>query len=346
MFGNKFFFSRTAGRYVRAPKPESDQENDEDSEMFNGNFGNSTFSDSVKLGFPMPKLPKLVEKSSAHEQLTEWKKYKRSIEFYFNLIKRKLSAQAKLELLYLGGGTEVMKALERFELPPNVDDQAAYEQMIAHMDRHFQTGVDGLAYMLQLLAMIQKEEEPFADFVKRLKAQADLCNLGESRDNLLKAQIQKGAKNNKLFSRADSWVNKSLDDLVGLGIADEASSSNKGKMSSQSESNENIARVTNDQHDHRSNSYRFPRSMRRPSGRPPGRPSFSNHGSNNSYRGAQSSRQYPYSSGNSSGQASARSQIQCWNCQKTGHVSRNCRASRNVFYNESRDEQVQNEIFE
>lgn len=94
--------------------------------------------------------------------------------------------------------------------------------MLAHLDKHFKTGVDSLAYLVQLLGMKQKDSEPFADFVQRLKAQADLCELGTGRDNLLKAQIQKGAKNAKLFAGAEAWVNKSLEDLIGLGIADEA----------------------------------------------------------------------------------------------------------------------------
>lgn len=306
----------------------------------------------MNLGFPMPKLPKMPEKPNAHEKLVEWKKYKRSIEYYFGLMKRKLPTAQRLQLLYLGGGTEVQKALEHYALPTHGDDELAYEEMILHMDKHFQTGVDSLAYLIQLFGMRQKDSEPFADFAQRLKAQADLCDLGTARENLLKTQIQKGARNAKIFASAEAWVNKSLDDIIGLGIADETGSlqlgSKKQEAPDATTANSDETFVGSVSDHGRSGPRRLPRSWRRPEGRG----SFRGFPKRYTNQGRGSSRAYPYASGQgpntswqgpyASGQgrpSENAANIRCFNCQKLGHVMRNCR--NNVYSLDNNDQKVE-----
>lgn len=296
----------------------------------------------------MPKLTKMPEKPSAHEQFTEWIKYKRSIDFYFDLLEDEgISAKKKHQLLYLSGGSVIQRSLENFEFPEDVEDKTAYDKMIEHMDKHFKTGVDNLAFLKQLLNMKQKESEPFADFAQRLKTQANLCDLGSARDNLLKTQIQKGAKNAKLFASADSWVNKSLDDIIGYGIADESCSPvglTKVKVESKGESDEDqVGFVDSNRRDYRSQQY-----PRRPDTfRPQGRYGQQSGPSRNYGRGISRNyqqRSYPYSSGRG-GKQSGDSQMRCFNCHKLGHRARECK-SRNVFSINNDNGKVQSETFE
>lgn len=295
-----------------------------------------------KLGFQLPKLPKMPEKSNAHEKLMEWRKYKRSIEFYFGLMEQQMSAQQKLQLLYLGGGTEIQKALEHFHTVSDGDEASQFAKMMEHMDKHFQTGVDGLAYMLQFFNMKQKEDEPFADFAQRLKAQADLCELGTARDNMLKTQIQKGAKNTKVFASAESWVNKSLNDIIGLGIADETGSLPSGTKAKapptvKPEEEESVGHVSES---NRQYHRRSPRAWRRDHQRGRGRGPYQRGGGNRAGRG--SARQYPYSSGQAT-TGSGGSTVRCYSCNKMGHFARDCRGLNMV---ESTTHQVRDEMWE
>lgn len=299
---------------------------------------------SINNSLPLPKLPKMSEKPNAHEKLVEWRKYKRSIEYYFDLMKHKLPTVKKLQLLYLGGGSEIQKALEHFVLPTHDNDELAYVEMLLHMDKHFQTGVDSLAYMMQLLGMKQGSSEPFADFVQRLKAQADLCELGTARENLLKSQIQKGARNAKIFASAEAWVNKSLDDIVGLGIADET---NTQLLASNAKQEAVNAQIVNDEEtvgrvseDGRS-SKRFPRSWRRS-----GYNNFSGNyaqsrpGSSRNMQNQQ--RAYPYSNGQGRSNGTL-ANVRCFNCHKFGHMMKNCKI-RNVYSIDNT--KVEDDLFE
>lgn len=325
------------GRYVMAPQEEDVESNEELSESDESNeeiepslevepsFG------TPKAGFQMPKLPKMGEKKNAHEKLVEWRKYKRTFDYYFKLAKQPLTSTQKLQILYLGGGPEIQKALEHFEEPTHGDDSLAYEEMLSHMNKFFQTGVDSLAYMLQFFNMKQKEDEPFADFAQRLKSQADLCELGTARDNMLKTQIQKGAKNAKVFASAESWVNKSVEDIIGLGIADEtgslpSSKSKQGTAVTYADDEEVVGRVYNNGGQTQS---RFPRAWRRDwrGGQRGGR-----YGQGQRATAGGSQRQYPYSSGQSrSGTGGGNtSEMRCFSCNKVGHFAKDCR-SRGMY---------------
>lgn len=317
---DEVYDQNSSGRFVRAPRESllSFEADSSESDYENAQYG--------KTRLPAPKLLKLIEKPSAHEQLIEWKKYRRSIGFYFDLIKGKLSSASKYKLLYLNGGTMIQKALEHFVLPTHGDENKVYEQMLDHLDKYFHTGVDPLAYLVQLLGMKQKDNEPFADFAQRLKSQADLCDLGSGRENILKTQIQKGSKNAKLFAGADAWVNKSLEDLIGLGIADEVHSTlstSKGKLETLKESDdESIANIN---YAGERAQKRFPRNMRRQS-----YSKFApNRGGNKPYR--KPAQSYPYSSGQGvGGGAGSSSHLRCYSCHKMGHIARYC-SQKNVF---------------
>jgi Zinc knuckle len=328
--------SNKPGRYVMAPVESEESDSEEEEE--NIDERNSTPQSKTLWSSHMPKLPKMAEKANAHEKLIEWKKYKRSIDYYFQLTHHSLPASQKLHLLYLGGGPEIQKALEHFVPIEGEEDQKAFETMIAHMDKYFQTGVDSLAYVLQFFNMKQKDDEPFADFAQRLKAQADLCELGIARENMLKSQIQKGAKNAKVFASAESWVNKTLDDIIGLGIADETGSlpsSSKVKQNlSRDDDTETVGRV--EEHG-QSVPRRFPRSWRRSEQRGRFTPRRGNNRPNQN-------RQYPYSSGQDHG-TSGRSNIQCYSCKKFGHMARDCR-SRGINIVDDYNVKVDNGIHE
>lgn len=263
-------------------------------------------------------------KLNAHEKLIEWKRYKRAIEYYFNLLPKGVSSSQKHQLLYLGGGQEIQKGLEHFVIPSDSGESGKYTAMMKHLDEHFKTGVDGLAYMLQFFKLAQREDETFADFAQRLKTHADLCELGLARDNLIKTQIQKGAKNAKIFQTAEAWMNKSVNDLIALGIADEAGmSGGKIKISKEtSDETETIARI-----DSKPGPSRFPRDVRRNfrqgSSRPYGR------GGQQSRNTQYGQRQYQFTS-NQGQRPMSNSNIICYACQKTGHIARNC-PYRKVF---------------
>lgn len=132
-------------------------------------------------------------------------------------------------------------------------------------------------------------------------------------------------------------MNKSVDDLIGLGIADEANSNYmKGKVNKEtSEETETIARIEAPRQPARENrrfQQRYPRTSQR------GKP----FGGQQGY-----TRQYPYAPSQNTGQrqtAHSANQLQCYNCQKYGHIARNCR-NRKVFA--VFDEQVKvNELLE
>lgn len=191
-----FHCSHSPGRYVRAPTVEESDDDPDD-----GNVGIDLEVNTPRLGFHLPKIPKMESKPNAHEKLIEWKRYKRAIGYYFNLLPRGVSSDRKLQLLYLGGGPEIQRALEHFSLPSDKDEDGKFEAITAHLDEFFKTGVDGLAYVLQFFKLAQKEDELFADFAQRLKTHADLCDLGSARDNLLKARFKKEPVTRKFSSR-------------------------------------------------------------------------------------------------------------------------------------------------
>lgn len=280
--------------------------------------------DKPRLGFHLPKIPRMETKPNAHEKLIEWKRYKRAIEYYFNLLPNGVSSSQKHQLLYLGGGPEIQKGLENFVIPNDNGESEKFTAMIEHLDEHFKTGVDGLAYMLQFFKMAQRDDETFADFAQRLKAHADLCEMGLARDNLIKTQIQKGAKNAKIFQTAEAWMNKSVNDLIALGIADEAGmSGNKCKNNKEtSDDTETIAKI-----DSKPGPSRFPRDVRRNfrqgSSRPYGR-------GGQQFRNTQyGQRQNQYTT-NQGQRPMPNNNIICYACEKTGHIARNC-PNRKIF---------------
>lgn len=297
-----------------------------------------------KFKLSLPKLPKMPEKPNAQERLVEWGKYKLAIECYFGLMRSKVTASQKMKLLYLGGGSEIQKSLEHFKSPESGDEAKDFDTMIKHMDHYFKTGVDTLAYLMQLFSMKQKDTEQFADFAQRLKAQADLCELGEAKENLLKTQIQKGARNSKIFASAEAWLNKSLDDVIALGIADEANANlttgTKRKQDQPTTSDdESVNRVTGPPN---SKYRKFTQRRANTLGK-------RQNDNNSGYRqtqtkiGAQKSQAYPYSSGQKSQTGSGASHIRCFNCKRMGHYARDCRSNIFAVYG---NQKVEDEIFE
>lgn len=154
---------------------------------------------------------------------TEWLKWKRELQRYFDACGVTSQWEKRSQLLHLAG-SEIQEIFDHLpgvdQIPHVVADPPYYDVAIRKLDEHFEP-MRRRNYERHLFRQIaQKEEERFADYVLRLRIQAKRCEFDrydprEIEDRIIE-QVVETCRSNEL-RRQILAKDLALEDIVSLG---------------------------------------------------------------------------------------------------------------------------------
>lgn len=257
-------------------------------------------------------LPKLENSADSFTRLMNWQLWKKSLQDYFVVKPSIQTTDMKLSHMRLGGGAEVQKALMFFK-PKENSQVDGFEQALTHLDNHFKCGVNEVSLVRKFQETEQREHEAFNMFAQRVIMTGMLAGITqEDHEPQLIAQLMRGANNKSFVQQAAYWTAQPLSNVIQIGtMMDQMKIKVEEQRPSAIENEEEtIARIE--------------------------KPSGSNYrkaGEGASNARGNDSRYQPYNqlrNNNRGGRAwaGASEQRKCYNCNKIGHIARDCSSNK------------------
>ncbi|CRK88833.1 CLUMA_CG002881, isoform A [Clunio marinus] len=276
------------------------------------------------------KIPAMSKKTDPKEQQREWKKYKDTIKQFFSIASGFDTAKSKLSYMKLFCGEEIRDALLRVKIKKsNKTEKQKFKDIIETLDNHFDAGINTQGFLKDFYNTKQNESESFVKFIHRLKNAAIDAEISQKNfEDAIIVQAVAGTRINKLKS-ADVYSKKTLKELEQLATTFEMDEKGNKEMESvkDDETKREVLAVGNYQQGRNvATSYqRFPQRGRgnyyhyeRPYSRPQGNDDFKY---GRGMRGRYRYRGRGYAYGN---QFSNKNDQRCYNCNRAGHIARNC----------------------
>jgi hypothetical protein len=140
---------------------------------------------------------------------------KKKLGWYFMLKNIKTDEIKKTSLFYFGGDGIV----DIYE--EDADDADNYEAIIKKLDARLIPKQNNQLNRLNFRKIIQYDDEPFSEFVQRLRDKGKICDFADLKQEIL-SQIINGCTSMDLKKQALSRKDITLDRLVELGRTDES----------------------------------------------------------------------------------------------------------------------------
>lgn len=292
------------------------------------------------------KFPKMQEKDNAKERQREWKEYRSLLEAFYRLSPHIGEDREKMDMLKLGGGTCIRDALKDFR----ETEDWSFEMVLQFLDKKFDAGITAQGYLVEFWNAKQKSGEGFIDFVRRLEELARDANMGADKDQSIILQSLKGAKNSKRLYDPIVYYGKTLEEIKHLATqleiedAKNTVETKNGVKAAFNTEDETQKSLTVNYLDRGATTRRYTNNYAR--GYPPNRRYHLNRGRNrfqtNDNRQPTNTNDNRQPTNRPSGTYRKtfddRKPIQCYQCEKFGHIARDCRA---VFRVEKQEENVQ-----
>ncbi|XP_062700514.1 uncharacterized protein LOC134284935 [Aedes albopictus] len=158
-----------------------------------------------------------------NRQATEWAKWKRQLECYFNACNVTDQSDKLAKLLFLGG-PDLQELFDNLpdakRVPLVLSDPPYYDVAIAALDAHFEPK-RMIAYERYVFRqMSQKPSERLSDFALRLRVQAKRCGfLPDVFDDMIIDQITEKGNSDALRMEILKRDVRSLNEIIALGTA-------------------------------------------------------------------------------------------------------------------------------
>ncbi len=147
----------------------------------------------------------------------------------------------KITHLFFFGGDALEDMYEE-----NADTTDTYEKVIEKLDARLLPKTNTELHVMQFRKLAQFDDEPFDDFVQRVRDKSKICEFGSSDKKEIKSQIIQGCKSMDLKKRALERSDMTLDDLVTMGRTEESVRKHLKEMKKK---NEAISDVSSDEED-------------------------------------------------------------------------------------------------
>ena len=140
-----------------------------------------------------------------------WERWTNNLERFFR-IKKIDNDKVRIDYLFLYGGTALEDAYE-----PIAQNTDKYDDIIEKLTGIFRPKLHTDLHVHQFREMMQYDDEPFDNFVNRIRDKAKLCEFDNLTDKEMQRQIVKGCKSSRLKQQALSDTNMDLTKLIVMG---------------------------------------------------------------------------------------------------------------------------------
>ena len=144
-----------------------------------------------------------------------WTRYKTKLGWYFTLKNIKQDEIKKTSLFYFGGDGIV----DMYE--EDADDADNYDAIIKKLDARLIPKQNNQLNRLNFRKIIQYDDEPFNEFVQRIRDKGKICDFADLKQEIL-SQIINGCTSMDLKKQALSSKDITLDRLIELGRTEES----------------------------------------------------------------------------------------------------------------------------
>lgn len=249
----------------------------------------------------------------------EFKLYVERLEHFFVLNKVNEDKE-KIAILASFGGSELYKIANKLTAPAKIRD-CTYTAIIEKLDAHFTPTRNTIAESFKFYKREQLHTESISEYIVELKAMAENCVFGDALDRALRDKFVCGIHDGQIQQRLLNEKLDTFEKACEIALTMETTKNdlqimNTGAANHIGQRRQKFERRQNGSSDNSS-------------------------GNNNNTRNeAETKRRNQYSNNNnntynarSSGRGSQISNVSCWVCGKSGHISRYCnkREQRNGF---------------
>lgn len=247
----------------------------------------------------------------------EWILWREQLMLTLSLKPSLKSQEEKLAFLVVSGGKEIQKAIknkpskgERLDIEPI----PVFDNILKRLDFYFNTGTNAITDIIAFRKIGQRKNEQFISFVNRLQEQASYCGFGDSEENQIMMQIREGAKHKQKLGEMMTRENKSLSDVINYGSSlDTEDTFEEGKLKIKKEE----TRDTDSDEEKEAVAYvQKPFNKRREDSKQERFQPYHDY-----HRGRERSSRPIFRNRDQN----AGRQV-CYNCNRPGHIARNCRS--------------------
>lgn len=162
-------------------------------------------------------------KIDASQLATEWRRWKRGLEYYLEASGIVGQREKRSQLLYLGGPDlqDIFDSLPGVNEVPHVSvDPPFYDVAIAKLDEHFQPSQRRTYERYVFRQIAQHPGERFNDFVMKLRVQAARCEFNRDGGSVMETMIIDQIAEKCLSAALRKKIlekDRSLDEVVAMG---------------------------------------------------------------------------------------------------------------------------------